>query len=237
MKSLILACLCSALVVGCGSSTTTTTTTQPTPSPSSVAASQKAYQPVVLATDTVMAQATAGGLTYVSVPKSKTPPRTESLQSIGDEIVMKYGESVLIVIDSLNPTAVTIESIVDEATKTVTLRVVDKDKDVVMLTHKCQTVDRIGGGAVAFPKINIAEGLALEQVVVTPMCDDKNRLAGYSIRYGAEERGCHVQAQAGLKSFHRCFDKIVPDKKQVAKASSTVKNDTWRLLFYGDERK
>ncbi len=237
MKSLFFASLCCAVLVGCSSSSTTTTTSKPTPSPSSIAASQNAYQPVVLAKDTVMAQATAGGLTYVAVPKSKTPPRTESLQSIGDEIVMKYGESVLIVIDSLNPTAVTIESIVDEATKTVTLRVVDKDKDVVMLTHKCQTVDRIGGGATAFPKISIADGLALEQVVVTPMCDDKNRLAGYSIRYGAEERGCQVQAQAGLKSFHRCFDKVAPEKKQIARSGSTVKNDTWRLLFYGDERK
>ena len=237
MKSFVFACLCCAILVGCSSSSTTTTTTKPTPSPSSIAASQNAYQPVVLAKDTVMAQATAGGLTYVAAPKAKTPPRTESLQDIGDEIVMKYGESVLIVIDSLNPTAVTVESIVDEASKTVTLRVVDKDKDVVMLTHKCQTVDRIGGGATAFPKISIADGLALEQVVVTPMCDDKNRLAGYSIRYGAEERGCSVQAQAGLKSFHRCFDKIAPEKKQTAKAASSVKNDTWRLLFYGDERK
>lgn len=222
------------VIIGCGSSSTTTHTisNSATISPSIVAN----YQPIVLTEDTVVTQATAGGLVYAPA-KAKTPARTESLSEIGDEVTMKYGESVILVLDSLNPANVTIESFIDESTKSVTLRVVDRDKDVVILTHKCQTIDRIGGGAPVFPKIQLVEGLTPEQVVVTPMCDDKNRLAGYSIRYGSEERGCDVQAQAGLKSFHRCFDKLKPETRKVAKASTTVKNDTWRLLFYGDERK
>ena len=226
--------VCSLIASGCGSSTTSTTkAAAPTQD------LEKVYGPITVVEDTVMAVATAGGLTYAPTPKGKATPRTESLQNVGDEIVMKYGESIFIVLDSLNPAAVTIESRIDEATKTVTLRVVDKSKDVVLLTHKCQTVDRVGGGATSFPRIEVAEGLTPEQVVVTPMCDDKNRLAGYSIRYGSEERGCQIQAQAALKSFHRCDEKLAPEPKKMAKAAkpSSVRNDTWRLLFYGDERK
>jgi len=238
---LAFALLC-IIVVGCGSSATTTTTTtttqkNPATTPAALAA---AYQPVVVTEDTVYTQATAGGLTYSASAKGKAAARTETLNKVGDEIVMKYGESVFIVLDSLDPTAVTLESIIDDATKSVTLRVVDKNKDVVLLTHKCQTVDRIGGGAPSFPNIELAEGLVPEQVVVTPMCDEKNRLAGYSIRYGSEERGCQIQAQAGLRSFHKCYEKIAPEPKKASKASkanSPVRNDTWKLLFYGDERK
>ncbi|MBK7033791.1 MAG: hypothetical protein IPH49_11135 [Ignavibacteria bacterium] len=71
------------------------------------------------------------------------------------------------------------------------------------------------------------------------MCDEKNRLAGYSIRYGSEERGCQIQAQAALKSFHRCDEKITPAPKKSSKTTkvASVRNDTWKLLFYGDERK
>ena len=109
----------------------------------------------------------------------------------------------------------------------------------MLLTHKCQVVDRVGGGATSFPKIEVADGLSPEQVVVTPMCDEKNRLAGYSIRYGSEERGCQIQAQAALKSFHRCDEKITPEPKKSSKTTkvASVRNDTWKLLFYGDERK
>ncbi len=196
------------------------------------------YGPVVLTEDTVTVQATAGGLTYAALQKSKTPSRTEALSRVGDEVVMNYGEAIFLVLDSLNPAEVTIESTIDETTKTVTLRVVDKNNDIVLLTHKCQTVDRIGGGATEFPRIQLAEGLTPEQVVVTPMCDEKNRMAGYSIRYGSEERGCQIQAQASLKSFHRCGDKPTPEPKKGAKnKGSAVRNDTWRLLFYGDDRK
>lgn len=226
---------CCLFAIGCGSSSTTTTATKTAPAQDL----EKVYGPINVVEDTVMAVATAGGLTYASAPKGKTTPRTESLQNVGDEIVIKYGESLFIVLDSLNPAAVTIESRIDEATKTVTLRVVDKSKDVVLLTHKCQVVDRVGGGATSFPKIEVADGLSPEQVVVTPMCDDKNRLAGYSIRYGSEERGCQIQAQAALKSFHRCDEKIAPEPKKPSKTTkvASVRNDTWKLLFYGDERK
>ncbi|MCX6139249.1 MAG: hypothetical protein NTX15_00180 [Candidatus Kapabacteria bacterium] len=231
MKFFLTLLICSC-VIGCGSSTTTTTTSTPSP------ALEKTYGPIEIAEDTVLAVATAGGLSYSALPKTKTPVRTESLTNVGDEIVMKYGESVFIVLDSLNPAAVTIESRIDETTKTVTLRVVDKTKDVVLLTHKCQTVGRVGGGATSFPRVELADGLSPEQVVVTPMCDEKNRLAGYSIRYGSEERGCQIQAQAGLRSFHRCNEKITPEPKKVARTKTpNVRNDTWRLLFYGDERK
>ncbi|MBK7033790.1 MAG: hypothetical protein IPH49_11130 [Ignavibacteria bacterium] len=117
--SLVACCL---FAIGCGSSSTTTTTkTAPAQD------LEKVYGPINVVEDTVMAVATAGGLTYAPAPKGKTTPRTESLQNVGDEIVMKYGESLFIVLDSLNPAAVTIESRIDEATKTETLRVVDRE--------------------------------------------------------------------------------------------------------------
>lgn len=223
----------SLVLAGCASSSNQSNTPPP-PARSYDAA----YAPVTLAIDTVVATAGAGGLSYAAEPKAKTAPRTESLSKVGDEIVMKYGEAIFIVLDSLNPAQVTIESVIDESTKTVTLRVLDKTRDIVILTHKCQTVDRVGGGAIEFPRIQLAEGLSPEQVVVTPMCDEKNRMAGYSIRYGSEERGCQVQAAASLRSFHRCGEKLAPEPKKTSKTKSTsVRNETWRLLFYGDERK
>ncbi len=235
MKNAILGIITSVLVIGCASTPPPPPPPQQKPAPSY----ERNYAPVVLSEDTVAAQATAGGLTYTTVSKPKTPPRTESLSKVGDEIVMKYGEAIFIVLDSLNPAEVTIESVIDETTKTVMLRVIDKSKDVVILTHKCQTVDRVGGGATEFPRIQLADGLTPEQVVVTPMCDEKNRMAGYSIRYGSEERGCQVQAQASLRSFHRCGENVKPDPKKTSakQKSASVRNDTWRLLFYGDDRR
>ncbi len=234
MKIVYFLIVTTMFVVGCSSGTTSVERTTPPP----IKVSEQTYAPIAISEDTVVAQATAGGLTYSAVPKGKTETRTAALREVGDSITMKYGEAILIVLDSLNPAEVTIESVIDETTKTVTLRVIDKTKDVVVLTHKCQTVDRVGGGATEFPRIILADGLAPEQVVVTPMCDEMNRLAGYSIRYGAEERGCQVQAQASLRSFHRCGEKLQAESKKNNKSKSPkVKNDTWRLLFYGDDRK
>lgn len=234
MKIVVLATVIIVLLAGCSSGTTSVERTTPPP----IKVSEQTYAPITITEDTVVAQATAGGLSYSAAPKGKTEARTATLREVGDSITMKYGEAILIVLDSLNPAEVTIESVIDETTKTVTLRVIDKTKDVVILTHKCQTIDRVGGGATEFPRIILADGLAPEQVVVTPMCDDMNRLAGYSIRYGAEERGCQIQAQASLRSFHRCGEKLTPEQKKNTKSKSQkVKNDTWRLLFYGDDRK
>jgi len=196
------------------------------------------YAPVVLSEDTVAIVATAGGFNYTPSAKVKAGARTETLAKVGDVVEVRYGESILLVLDSLNPAEMTIESVIDEDTKSVTLRVVDKAKDIVVLTHKCQTIDRVGGGAADFPRIQLASGLSPEQVVITPMCDEANRLAGYSIRYGSEERGCQIQAQSGLRSFHRCGDKVKADPKKGTKTRTpSVKSETWRLLFYGDDRK
>jgi len=234
MKRTLLSLLTIITAAGCASSPPPPQA-QPVPPAKNYEA---AYGPIQLSEDTVAVVATGGGLSYAQSSKSKTPTRVESLSKVGDEVEVKYGEALLLVLDSLNPGQMTIESIIDESTKTVTLRVVDKSADVVVLTHKCQTIDRVGGGAIEFPRIQLAEGLTPEQVVVTPMCDDKNRMAGYSIRYGSEERGCSIQAQAGLRSFHRCGDKPKPEPKRSAKTRGpSVQNDTWRLLFYGDDRK
>ncbi len=222
---------CLVLLVAC-------TSAPPPPPPPPARNFEAVYAPTVLSEDTVAVVATAGGLSYAQTPKQKSPTRTESLSKVGDIVEIKYGEALLLVLDSLNPAEMTIESVIDEATKSVTLRVVDKTKDVVILTHKCQTIDRVGGGATEFPRIQLAEGLQPEQVVVTPMCDEKNRMAGYSIRYGSEERGCQIQAQAGLRSFHRCGEKPKSEPKKSSKTKGpSVQNETWRLLFYGDDRK
>ena len=134
-------------------------------------------------------------------------PLTKQLKftRIGQSYSFKSGESLEIISDGINFSNATFDIETNEVTKEIKLTLVDKNFSKVILTSKCQTIERYDISII--PKIEVAKGLDPEQIVVTPMFDDSCNKIGYQIRYGSEERGCGKVAKKVLKRFNECVDK------------------------------
>lgn len=155
----------------------------------------------------------------------KAGERVVRLEQPGDEVELKMGERVGMIIADIDPRNEIVETIIDDERGTIKLCVKDARQNVVTLTKKCQTIERVGTGPL--PSIELQEGLHPEQVVITPMCDESQQVVGYSIRYGSEERGCKSEARAALRAFARCHD------SQPSRKKSPKSVDAWKVLFQG----
>ena len=149
----------------------------------------------------------------------------EVLSEPGDRIVLKMGDRANMIFDNINPETESIETVIDDEAGTVTLSVVDRRLNIIRLTQKCQTVERVGSGPL--PAIEVGDGLRAEQIIITPLCDDERNIVGYSVRYGSEERGCGSQARAALRAFGRCNS----DEPKATKRKQ--QREPWEVLFRG----
>ena len=73
------------------------------------------------------------------------------------------------------------------------------------------------------PQVRLPAGAAPEQVVVTPIVNERCEIYGYQIRYGSEERGCKSVAKEVLKRFGKCFSKSTASNKKKSGNASDVK--------------
>lgn len=131
-----------------------------------------------------------------------TPTKQLVFTSIGQTFNIKPGQSFEIVAENIDFSNTTFDIETNEATGEIKLKLVDKDFSKVKLEYKCQTILRTGIDFV--PKIELADGLDPEQIVVTPVFDDNCKRIGFQIRYGSEERGCRKEAQEILDKFRNC---------------------------------
>jgi len=130
------------------------------------------------------------------------PTKQIIFTNIGQTFTFKTGETIKIVSDGIDFSKATFDIETNLETNDIILKLVDKDFSKVYLTHKCQVVLRTGIDFV--PKIELARGLEPEQIVITPVFDDKCNKIGFQIRYGSVERGCKKEAAEVIKRFNAC---------------------------------
>lgn len=125
---------------------------------------------------------------------------------IGQELKFNNGEEVKLIIKNVDMNTATFEVMTDEATKEVTIRLVDKNNSVIVFTKKCQTINRYN--IEVLPKIKLLPELAKEQVISTPIFDENCNIIGFQMRYGSQERGCRDEETNNIyRRFMFCVDK------------------------------
>ncbi len=157
--------------------------------------------------DTIRITNDNGSITSAAISGLK-PAKQLTFSKIGQQYSFKQGETIEIISDGVDFSQTTFDIELNEESKEIELKLVDKDYSKVQLTSKCQTIVRTGIEYV--PKIEIAKGLKPEQIIVTPLCDGAGSKIGYEIRYGSEERGCRKEAKQGLLGFKKCRDDEPP---------------------------
>jgi hypothetical protein len=136
-------------------------------------------------------------------------PNSDSrLWSEGDIVRVANGRAINIDLSGFNPDREVIVTEVGSNGSELLLRVAKKSTAKIIFTSKCQ-VFTIGNTDV-LPPIEIAKGLALQQVIITPLCDGVNSVIGYEIRYGSAEAGCRSNARNGIRKFKLCTERLPP---------------------------
>jgi len=131
--------------------------------------------------------------------------------NVGESYKFKSGEAVEVIMDGIDMSVAGFDIVTDDNTGDITLKLIDKAFTKVKLESKCQTIVRTGIDYV--PKIEVAQGLKPEQIVVTPMFDDDCNKIGYQIRYGSTEKGCRKEAREVLTKFKDCEDGKIGNNK------------------------
>ncbi len=153
------------------------------------------------------------------------PSRQLKFSKIGQIYKFQNGESIEVILDSIDMNTMTLDMVTDEATKEITLKLIHKDSARVFISERCQTVNRYNTNFI--PKVELAKGVPMEQVVSTPICDDECNVIGYQIRYGAIQGGCRDMETTQI--FRRFKDCQKDGKVSNAKSSSKL-TDRERLL-------
>ena len=141
------------------------------------------------------------------------------LEKIGDKVEFPVGQPFELIIQGINPDEMDLNYTFDEYKQIGYLSVVKKEEiRKVVLKDKCQ-VERIPPGAL--PLIEVANGIAKEQIIITPIFNNKKecQFIGYEIRYGSQEKGC---TSANVTIFNECT-KRKPDPG----ISKPKNNDYW----------
>lgn len=150
------------------------------------------YEKVYIQNDNGNLKAVAGG----------NQTKEVTFTSFGQEYIFKKGETIAFNTSGIDFAIATFEYESIENSDNIIMRLVDKDRDKVKLEKKCQTIVRTGDDII--PKIELAENLSPEQVIVTPLFDDNCNKIGYEIRYGSTDSGCRNIALKNLKRFQDC---------------------------------
>lgn len=140
------------------------------------------------------------------------PTKQIIFNSIGQSYTFKSGEIIEIVSDGVDFSKATFDIETNQETNEIILKLVDKDFSKVYISNKCQTILRSGIDFI--PKIELAKGLDPEQIVITPVFDNKCNKIGFQIRYGSIERGCKKEAEEVIKRFNECVKKRSVIKSQ-----------------------
>lgn len=143
----------------------------------------------------------------------------------GQSTTFKEGEPVELIFDGLDMSKYSLDIKHNRSTGEITFSVVDNEDTKVILTEKCEVVERRNTSYL--PMIEVAEDLNPEQIIITPIFDNDCNQLGYQIRYGSEERDCEKVATPILTEYEECVGKIEKNKAPVKKKRFTpvVKNN------------
>ena len=161
--------------------------------------------------DTVYMQVTTG-----SFEETKAEPAATSvvLRGPGASATFRIGEPIALVFEDVDMQEHTVETLLDDETGLVTMRVLSRHDGVVTITKMCQRF--IYSSLSDLPKVSIDTTLDPQQIIITPLCNVEGNIYAYELRYGATERGCGRNAKMGLEQFRRCSDSPVRTRKIVA---------------------
>ncbi len=149
------------------------------------------------------------------------------LEKIGDKVEFPVGQPFELIIQSINPGEMDLNYTFDENKQMGYLSVVKKEEiRKVVLKDKCQ-IERIPPGEL--PLIEIANGMAKEQIIITPLFNNKKdcEFLGYEIRYGSQEKGCR---SANVSIFNDCMKNNNGNNKVKSKPK---KIDYWLDYLFG----
>ncbi len=122
--------------------------------------------------------------------------------SISDEATFTIGEVVTINFDGIDFENYFIDFVQNDDNNKITLKLVNKKNGVILFQEKCQNFQRFD---LEIPKIEVADGLSPQQVVMTPLFDDHCQQIGWDVRYGSIESGCKSKSITDIvKIFTDC---------------------------------
>jgi len=139
----------------------------------------------------------------------------------GQQFVFKKGQKVNISVDNVDFSKVTFVIATDEENNTVKMQTVNVSDAIVYFEKKCQVFTWHEPNYL--PKIEVADSVENQQIVLTPMFNDDCEKIGYQIRYGSTERGCREEAKEVLRKFNKCVGGIK------VKAKRTSLNDIFDI--------
>ncbi len=174
--------------------------------------------------DTVIVTNNEGSLTS-GVVAGINPKRKIIFDKIGQSYTFVSGETIELITDGVDFGKSAFDVITNGNSNDITIKLIDIEMDKVKLTSKCETIER--NGIDFIPKIEVAEGLDPEQIVITPLFDNNCVRTGYQVRYGSSERGCKKEAADVLDRFKKCAG------KNQSKQKTKIKDDCIRLRKLG----
>jgi hypothetical protein len=158
-------------------------------------------------------------------PGSKRLNKIIRLKKVGDSFKVKKGDNLKIDIDGadLANSIITFDS--DDESDSISVNLESVNKSNIFLSGKCQTTEWYD--SYSLPNIEVANGLNSEQIIITPLVNDKCERIGFQIRYGSTGRGCSDEAREVLTKYQKCFPnsskptpkKITNSKTQYIKPS------------------
>ncbi|HPI20684.1 MAG TPA: hypothetical protein PKY56_10320 [Candidatus Kapabacteria bacterium] len=132
----------------------------------------------------------------------------------GQQFVFKKGQKVNISVDNVDFSKVTFVIATDESNNTVKMQTVNVSDAIVYFEKKCQVFTWHEPNYL--PKIEVADSVENQQIVLTPMFNDDCEKIGYQIRYGSTERGCREEAKEVLRKFNKCVGGIKVKAKRTS---------------------
>jgi hypothetical protein len=147
---------------------------------------------------------TNGDFTTQEVIAGESRVSSLRLGGVGDQIRILNNKSVNIDVTDFDSKHNVIVTEVSSSNDEIIMRV-ERKSTRVKFTTKCQ-VYTIGNTDV-LPPIEVEQGLDIQQIIITPLCDGVNSIIGYEIRYGSTEAGCRGQARQGQEKYRRCREK------------------------------
>ncbi len=174
--------------------------------------------------DTVIVSNNEGSLTSGAVA-GINPTRKIIFDNIGQSYTFASGETIELITDGVDFGKSAFDVITNSHSNDITIKLIDIEMDKVKLSSKCETIER--NGIEFIPKIEVAEGLDPEQIIITPLFDNNCVRTGFQIRYGSVESGCKKEAAEILNLFRKCTG-----KKQ-SKHKPKIKDDCIRLSKLG----
>lgn len=140
--------------------------------------------------------------------------------SVGDKGMFKQGDIVEIKAYGIDFKKNTFCYIADPYSDSVLIILKSRTNNKIELAKKCDVIN--WNDPIEIPSIVVGSDLKPEQVIVTPLFNNKCERIGFQIRYGSTLRGCFKEGEEVINDFLKCAEKSkVNTDRSIASAAGS----------------